>query len=177
MKKKNVVNKKFYENELSDHLGYYRSLIKEMDFLSEESTELVKSLIESKEKGEELSPDKFVTIDYNNFKANSISVDMTKCETRIRQIVSYAVNEGYDIVSGFSGYDANVLHGLLYGNKNAPTFLFVKDGEHLKFSSDELESIVREDAERRIKSMELDSILETYKRQYDAYMKNLNSHG
>lgn len=167
------MEKSFYIEELKHHLDYHKALFKEMDRLSDESTSLVKGLIEKREKGEELTVDPFVQIDYNNFKANSINVDVIKMEARIRLIMRYAINEGYDLVKEMPPSYQPVLQQITFTGTQAPEFLFVMDNDSLNFSSEEMESLIKEDAERRVKTMDLNAILDTYKTQYENYLKHI----
>lgn len=168
------MNREFYIDELKRHIDYHTALLGEMDRLSEESTKLVEKQAGRRTAGEELERDAFVAIDLNGFKANAINADLLKTEARIRLILSYAVNEGYDVEKGLPPAYVRPLQAIAFSSEQSPEFLFVaKDGE-VSYASDEMESLIREAAEQRAGSLDLDAALNAFVKQYEDYVKRTN---
>ena len=165
------MTKEDYIEESKKNLEYYYALTSESELLSDESTDIVRRMIDNKEKGEPYDMQDFVELSVKSYKGNTVNSEILMTITRIKLLYRLALNDGVDLVKELPERLSKIVSSVCLSNNASPEYMFVKNGERMDYASKEMADIIANAMIDRTKNEDLEVLYNSYKAQYDNFLK------
>ncbi len=159
--------------ELDNHLKYYISLVDDINKTGEDIENLVKLIIDKKEKEDTLSKDDFIKMDLLSMRLNLVQLDIVKVVARITLL--YQMSFGFGIEISLSERNNKILMSII--NNQDQAFIFEEVMGNLMFKDSEIEKGIQDGCTRRIDDSTVEERYKIIKDQYDDFVKKSSLYG